>query len=216
MLTLLVRGGTGANEHVVAMLTTGADGAFSFDKIESLQLFRIDVVNADGTERGSELVKSPADDQVKALLIQRAGVLPADGATLPADDAADLRTVFVSTTDTLAPRVLKTTPENGSEIAPGSNVTVKFAFSEPILQTPATKGLTPSSAAGSLYNLIQVRFLGAKVGNIAHSLSWNATFTELTVTIPTVAAASNYQVNLRPAAGILQDVQQNPITFDAS
>ncbi|MBK8326046.1 MAG: hypothetical protein IPL02_02950 [Moraxellaceae bacterium] len=56
------KGGTGANEHVVAMVTTKEDGAFSFEKIESLQLFRIDVVNADGTERGSERVKSPADD----------------------------------------------------------------------------------------------------------------------------------------------------------
>jgi hypothetical protein len=103
----------------------------------------------DGTERGQvRLFASPADGQVKTLLIQRA----ADAFPGP-----DLRTVFVATTDTLAPIVLNTTPENGSEIAPGSNVTVKFAFSEPILQTPATKGLTPSSAAGSLYNLIQVR-----------------------------------------------------------
>lgn len=199
------KGGTGALENVVATVTTDANGAFSFDKIESLRNFRIDAMSANGAELGQEDVRSPADGQVKTLLIQRAADAP---------PGPDLRTVFVATTDTLAPRVLKATPENGSEIAPGSNVTVKFAFSEPILQTPATKGLTPSSAAGSLYNLIQVRFLGAKVGNIAHSLSWNATFTELTVTIPTVAAASNYQVNLRPAVGILQDVQQNPITFD--
>ncbi|MBK6756515.1 MAG: hypothetical protein IPG70_02220 [Moraxellaceae bacterium] len=152
-------------------------------------------------ELGQEDVRSPADGQVKTLLIQRAADAP---------PGPDLRTVFVATTDTLAPRVLKTTPENGSEIAPGSNVTVKFAFSEPIRQTAATKGLTPSSAATSLYNLIQVNFLGAKAGNIAHSLSWNAAFTELTVTIPTVAAASNYRVDLRPAVGILQDVQQKP------
>ena len=199
------KNGTGAAENVVATVTTDASGAFSFDKIESLRNFRIDAMSANGAELGQEAVRSPADGQVKTLLIQRA----ADAFPGP-----DLRTVFVATTDTLAPRVLTATPENGSEIAPGSNVTVKFAFSEPILQTAATKGLTPSSAAGSLYNLIQVRFLGAKVGNIAHSLSWNATFTELTVTIPTVAAASNYRVDLRPAVGILQDVQQNPITFD--
>ena len=201
------KNGTGAAENVVATVTTDASGAFSFDKIESLRNFRIDAMSANGAELGQEAVRSPADGQVKTLLIQRA----ADAFPGP-----DLRTVFVATTDTLAPRVLTATPENGSEIAPGSNVTVKFAFSEPILQTAATKGLTPSSAAGSLYNLIQVNFLGAKTGNIAHSLSWNATFTELTVTIPTVAAASNYRVDLRPAVGILQDVQQNPIVFDAA
>lgn len=202
------KGGTGALENVVATVTTDANGAFSFDKIESLRNFRIDAMSANGAELGQEAVRSPADGQVKTLLIQRA----ADAFPGP-----DLRTVFVATTDTLAPRVLKTTPENGSEIAPGSNVTVKFAFSEPIRQTAATRGLTASSpTTTSLYGLIGVNFLGAKAGNIAHSLSWNATFTELTVTIPTVAAASNYQVNLRPAADILQDEQGNNITFSTT
>ena len=201
------KGGTGALENVVATVTTDANGAFSFDKIESLRNFRIDAMSANGAELGQEDVRSPADGQVKTLLIQRAADAP---------PGPDLRTVFVATTDTLAPRVLKATPENGSEIAPGSNVTVKFAFSEPIKQTAATKGLTPSSAATSLYNLIQVNFLGAKAGNIAHSLSWNAAFTELTVTIPTVAAASNYRVDLRPAVGILSDMQDVAIAFDAA
>lgn len=201
------KGGTGANEHVVAMVTTKEDGAFSFEKIESLQLFRIDVVNADGTERGSELVKSPADDQVKALLIQRAGALSvADGALLPADDVADLRTVFVSTTDTLAPTLLSVSPENGFDVpAETGSVDVKFTFSEPIKATPYAKALTAASisgivvggvAVGGLYNDVVVNFLGAKTGNIPHKLAWNAAMTELTVTIPNAAKSSRYSVSI--------------------
>jgi hypothetical protein len=43
-----------------------------FSGIESLHEFRIEVVNADGTEYGVEQVRSPADGQVKTLLAQRA------------------------------------------------------------------------------------------------------------------------------------------------
>jgi hypothetical protein len=183
------------------MVTTKEDGAFSFEKIESLQLFRIDVVNADGTERGSERVKSPADDQIKTLLIQRGGlVVPVtDGALLPADDAADLRTVFVSTTDTLAPTLLSVSPENGFDVpAATGSVDVKFTFSEPIKATPYAKALTAASigAAGGLYSDVLVNFNGAKAGNIPHSLAWNAAMTELTVTIPNVAKASRYSVSI--------------------
>ncbi len=205
------KGGTGANEHVVAMVTTKEDGAFSFEKIESLQLFRIDVVNADGTERGSERVKSPADDQIKTLLIQRGGlaVPVADGAVLPVDDAADLRTVFVSTTDTLAPTLLSVSPEDGFDVpAATGSVDVKFTFSEPIKATPYAKALTAASVgdAGGLYNNVLVNFNGAKAGNIPHTLAWNAAMTELTVTIPNVAKASKYSVAIAGVAGQLMDM----------
>ena len=198
------KGGTGAPENVVATVTTGADGAFSFSNVESLRDFRLDVENADVSERGAEDVTSPADGQIKTLLPQRG------------DDALDLRTVFVSTTDTLMPKVLKATPENGAEIAPGANVTVKFAFSEPIVSNALTNSLSSASTGnGGLYDLVAVNFNGIKAGNIPHSLSWNTARTELTVTIPTVAAASRYQVDISGAAGILLDNQNNAVNFAA-
>lgn len=196
------KGGTGAIENVVATVTTDATGAFSFSNIESLRNFRIDVEKADGTERGSEEVLSPADGQIKTLLVQRG------------DNALDLRTVFVVSTDTLAPRVLSATPENGSDIAPNANVTVKFAFSEPIVSNALTNSVDSKSIGnGGLYDLVDVNFNGAKAGNIPHSLAWNATRTELTVTIPTVAASSRYTVDITRAAAILQDNQNQPINF---
>jgi hypothetical protein len=214
------KGGTGALNNVVGTTTTDATGAFSFANIESLRAFRIDVVNADGTERGSEPVTAPADGQVKTLLIQRGGlaVPVADGAVPPADDTADLRTVFVSTTDTLAPTLLSVSPETGFDVpAATGSVDVKFTFSEPIKATPYAKALTAASigAAGGLYSDVLVNFNGAKAGNIPHSLAWNAAMTELTVTIPNVAKASRYSVDITAtgggiAAGKLMDVNNVP------
>jgi len=196
------KGGTGASENVVAIVKTDSKGAFSFSNVESLRSFRIDIENADGTERGSESVMSPADGQVKTLLAQRG------------DDALDLRTVLVASTDTLAPKVLNATPENGSEVAPNANVAVKFAFSEPIVSNALTNSLTSASKGnGGLYDMVNVEFKGAKAGNIPYSLAWNAERTELTVTIPTVLASSKYTVDITGAASLLVDNQNNVIDF---
>ena len=124
------------NGNVVATTTTDATGAFTFSGIESLHDFRIEVINADGTEYGVEKVRSPADGQVKTLLAQRN----------PNDDPYDLRTVFVTSTDNLAPKLVKTTPETGTDRAPGANVTVTFSFSEPIASNGLTNSLTASTA----------------------------------------------------------------------
>ena len=189
------KGGTGALEHVVGTMTTDATGAFSFTSIESLRAFRIDVVNAEGTERGSEAVVSPADGQIKTLAVQN-------------NDEGDLRTVLVSSTDTLKPFVLMTSPEADSDIAPDANVDIKFAFSESIKENAYTKGLTASSVGG-LYADVAVNFDGAKASNIPHTLAWNATRTELTVSIPNVAASSKYSVDLTAAAAKLEDMSNN-------
>ncbi len=61
-------------------------------------------------------------------------------------DTLDLRTVLVKSTDTLAPRVVKSTPETGTERAPGANVAVTFSFSEPIVSNGLTNSLTASTA----------------------------------------------------------------------
>ncbi len=204
------KGGTGATENVVASVTTDATGAFSFANIESLRQYRIDVVSADGTERGSEPVAAPADGQVKMLLSNRN---PAG-----ADDVAagDIRTVFVSTTDNLAPRVLGATPENNSDLSPANDIKVVFSFSEPILKSSYSTGLT--ATAGGLYNNVLVTFGGAKAGNTPHTLVWNDAMTELTVTLPksSLAASSRYTVSIAAAAANLRDLNNPTLPVDFS
>lgn len=184
-------GGTGALENIVGSTTTDASGNFTFANIESLQNFRIDAWNAAQTYRGTANVTSPADGQTRTLSIQ--------GNTA----------VLVASTDVLAPTIISVTPEQNADIAPAATDVV-FTFSEPILQTAETS-TSPSVAAG-LYNTVAVNFNGAKASNIARSLSWNATSTQLTVTIPALAASSKYSVSLAGTGTALKDASNNVVT----
>ncbi|MDO8262932.1 MAG: Ig-like domain-containing protein [Gallionella sp.] len=184
-------GGTGALENIVGSTTTDASGGFTFANIESLQNFRIDAWNAAQTYRGTANVAAPADGQTRTLSIQ--------GNTA----------VLVASTDILAPTIISVTPEQNADIAPAATDVV-FTFSEPILQTADTS--TSPSVATGLYNTIAVNFNGAKASNIARSVSWNATSTQLTVTIPALAASSKYSVSLAGTGTVLKDLNSNVVT----
>ncbi|MBI5627094.1 MAG: hypothetical protein HY935_07865 [Nitrosomonadales bacterium] len=197
---LATNSGMGATENVVGSTTTDASGNFTFANIESLQSFRIDAWNSTNTIKGSGIgvlnagtaVVAPADGETKTLSIQ--------GGTA----------VLVASTDILAPTIISVTPEQNADIAPAGGASVVFTFSEPILQTADTS--TSSSVPTGLYNTVAVNYTGAKASNIPYSLSWNATSTQLTVTIPTLAAASKYTVSLAGTGTTLKDANNNVVT----
>lgn len=183
-------GGSGGTENVVGSTTTDANGAFTFANVESLQNFRIDAWNTAQTFRGSVAVTAPADGETKTLSIQANN------------------TVFVASTDVLVPTIISVTPEQNSDVTPAST-SVVFTFSEPILQTAETS--TSPSVPTGLYNTVAVNYAGAKASNITRSLSWNSTSTQLTVTIPTVAASSKYTVSLAGTGTALKDANNNVV-----
>lgn len=193
LYSLGASGGSG-NETIVGSALTDANGAFTFANIESLRDFRIDAWNADQTYRGSQNVTAPVDGGIKNLSVQT-------------NDA-----VLVASTDTLAPTIISVTPQMDADIAPAATDVV-FTFSEPILQTVDT-GTSPSVTNG-LYNRIEVKYMGSKVSNsatasnIAHTLAWNSTFTQLTVSISSLAASSKYSVDMTPANALLVDLNGN-------
>lgn len=184
-------GGTGAAENIVGSTTTDASGSFTFANIESLRNFRIDAWNAAQTFRGTANVTSPADGETRTLSIQGNNA------------------VFVASTDVLAPTIISVTPEQNADLAPAATDVV-FTFSEPILQTADTS--TSPSVPTGLYNTVAVNFNGAKASNIARSLSWNATSTQLTVSIPSLAASSRYSVSLAGTGTALKDANNNVVT----
>lgn len=178
-------GGSGGTENVVDSTTTGAGGTFTFANVESLKNFRIDAWNTAQTFRGSVAVTAPADGETKILSVQANN------------------TVLVASTDVLAPTIISVTPENNADIAASvANQNVVFTFSEPIQQNAYAKALSASAiptGGTGLYNDVTVSYLGAKAGNITHTLSWNATFDQLTVNIPGLAGSSKYSVVIAPA-----------------
>lgn len=173
------------SETTVGSTTTDANGAFTFANIESLRTFRIDAWNPDQTFRGSQSVTAPADGGNITLATQTGNA------------------VLVASTNTLAPTIISVTPQMDANIAPAA-ANVVFTFSKPILQTPDTS--TSPSVATGLYNKLVVNYVGATTSTITHSLAWNSTFTQLTISIPSLAASSKYTVDLTPANALFVDL----------
>lgn len=167
--------GTGACENVVGTTTTDADSKFSFSNIESLQNFRIEAWDSAQTYFAVAWpVTAPADNETETLTVQK--------------DTA----LFAYLDDSKNPTIIDVTPENLADITPASTDVV-FTFSEPIRQSAYTN--TSPSANGMYYD-VDVNWVGTKTGNIAHSISWNTDYTQLTVNIPTLSPSSIYSVDL--------------------
>lgn len=182
--------GTGSWGDIAGTTTTDANGNYTFANIESMQYFNIEAFNTAQTMRGNMYIEAPADGETK-ILIQNNPIL-------------------VASTDNLAPRVASVTPEQNSDISTVGGVSVVYTFSEPIKQTPLTS--TSASIPGSLYYTVDVNVGALKASNIVRTLAWNATFTQLTVTIPTLAASYNYSVTLATTGASLQDANNQTVT----
>ena len=177
-------GSTGVTESTVGSTLTDANGNFTFSNIESLKSFRIESWNSAQTIRGTLNVAAPVDGATKTLSV------------------SNNNAVLVTSVDTSAPIIVRVTPEMNADIAPAATDVV-YTFSKPILQT-ANTSTSPSVATG-LYYKVDVNFNGAKASNIQRSLSWNSTYTQLTINIASLAAASKYTVDLTPANSLLKD-----------
>jgi hypothetical protein len=102
--------------------------------------------------------------------------------------------LILSSTDTYSPRIIQVSPENGADVAPGT-VNVVFTFNEPIRQN--SYSIPDPSAPNNIYYDINVSYGGMKaVGNYAHTMTWNATFDALTVTLPDTGISSKFTVDL--------------------
>jgi hypothetical protein len=127
--------------------------------------------------------------------------------------------VIVRSTDEMCPFVTAISPVNWADLDPAvaGGINVTFTFSEPIKATDHNtgRGLTASDLGG-LYQDIYVNYEGNKAafkaGNIAHTMSWNAAMTVLTVNIPVVGKASVYSVSIgKGAAAKLKDAAGNEL-----
>ena len=177
-------------ETLVGSTLTDSSGGFVFNNVESFRNFRIDSNSADRTFLGSKSITAPADSLTRTMSVST-------------NDA-----ILLSSTDTLSPTIINVTPQMDADIAPAATDVV-FTFSEPILQTVNTS-TSPSIATG-LYYKVDVRYLGGKASNIARTLAWNTTFTQLKISIPSLATSSKYTIDLTPANALFKDLSGNAL-----
>lgn len=187
---------TGLDGNLVATTTTAADGSFVFTGIESLRQFKIVVTDTDTTNTASSAptTKGWTKDVTKCGQV----VYP----SITVSAAAGLSTCLVG--------VSPAANSNISVNADGtSSATVTFTFNQALkpsdtngLSTDAgiaTQALTSLGNPNNIYRNVDVNFVGFKSSNVAHSLSWDATGKVLTVTIPNVAPAGIYSVDISNA-----------------
>jgi hypothetical protein len=201
--------GTGFYGHLIATTTTGVNGTFSFSGLEAKKAYQIEIVYI---------------DPVTGLVSDWGGTQ--DSVYTACNEIVPLEyPIPVWSTDETCPRVISTSPIMWQDVKPADDgsVSVTFTFSEPILATPnnsdmggTATGLTASTLFG-LWDDVWVNYVGNKKGpefhgsNVAHTLSWNATMTQLTVTIPNAGVSSVFMVKINDNDN-LTDAQGNKLT----
>jgi hypothetical protein len=192
---------TGNTLHLVApQQQTDANGFVTFSNVEAASRFHVAAQKGD-LNFEYDVVSGLDNITLEYLNNQDIFTTTIGNAGFDGDGANDA--MELTSMDTIAPIVIETTPANLADIAAGSTV-VKFTFSEPIKATNYALATTEAtSQAGGLWQDVAVNFDGPKAGNIAHTVNLlnltgvapNQTFTELSITLTTVAA-SRYSVSI--------------------
>lgn len=168
---------TGMAGNVIRTTTSDAvTGAYAFANVEAGANYKLVGRTADGAMQGNVTTATLADNQALSL--------PLGGSSA----------LILSGTDTYSPRIIKVSPENNADIAPGT-VDVVFTFNEPIRQNAYS--VPNPSVLDNIYHDINVSYGGKKAaGNYAHTMSWNATFDVLTINLPATGISSKFTVDL--------------------
>jgi hypothetical protein len=215
--------GTGATQtsapvapgHLVqGPLTTDATGFVTFANVEAKQAFAVKATATDGkqgwyantvvavnAQAAAVAVTAPADGQTDVYAVQGGTSFASAGNT------AKNTALVITTNDGVAPFILSVSPTNLADIAvpTAGTLDVVYTFSEPIRSTNYANAVSADLAASNgkrgIYNDVTVTYDGPKIGNIPHTMEWNANRTTLTVKIPfgSLVAASRYTVSIANA-----------------
>ena len=185
---------TGTAGNVIRTTTSDAvSGAYSFANVEAGVSYKIVGHTSDWAMQGNVTTVTLSDNQTLQLSLGSAAAL------------------ILSGVDTYSPRIIKASPENNADVAPGT-LDVVLTFNEPIRQNAYS--VPNPSVLNNIYNDINVSYGGKKAsGNFAHTMSWNATFDVLTINLPATGVSSKFTVDLSllspTSATVLGKLQDN-------
>jgi len=151
-------------------------GAYSFVNVEAGVDYKLVGRTSDGAKQGSVTTGKLSDNQTLSLPLSAPAAL------------------LLSNTDNYSPRIISVSPDNNADITPGA-VNIVLTFNEAIKQDAYS--IPNASVPNNVYHDINVSYGGQKAaGNVAHTLSWNATFDVLTITLPVTGVSSKFSVDL--------------------
>lgn len=181
-----------AGNVIRSTTSSEASGVYGFANIEAGVDYKLVGRTSDSAMQGSVTTGKLSDNQILSLPL---GGTPA---------------LVLSGTDTYSPRIIRSSPENGADVAPGT-VNVIFTFNEPIRQN--SYSVPNPSVLDNIYNDINVSYGGVKsVGNFAHTMSWNTSFDALTINLPATGTSSKFTVDLSlmsPASAVPGKLKDN-------
>lgn len=168
---------TGMAGNVIRTTTSNATtGGYSFANVEAGGDYKLVGRTADGAMQGNVTTGALTDGQTLTLSLGSGSAL------------------ILSGTDTYSPRIVAVSPENNADIAPGA-VDIVFTFNEPIRQNAYS--VPNPSVLDNIYHDINVSYGGKKAsGNYAHTMTWNATFDVLTISLADTGTSSKFTVDL--------------------
>jgi hypothetical protein len=156
--------------------STATTGEFVFANIEAGVDYKLVARTGDGSQQGNLTTGKLSDNQTLNLPL---GGTPA---------------LVLNGTDTYSPRIIKVSPDDHADVAPGT-VNVVLTFNEPIKQD--SYSIPNPSVLDNIYYDINVSYGGRKAaGNFPHTLTWNATFDALTVGLVATGVSSKFTVDL--------------------
>jgi hypothetical protein len=184
---------TGMVGNVIRSTTSNATtGLYTFANVEAGVDYKLAGHSSDNSKQGNITTGKLTDSQTLQLPLSSTPAL------------------ILAAIDTYSPRIIKVSPENNADIAPGA-VNVVFTFNEPIKQDAYS--IPNLSVADNIYHDINVSYGGRKAaGNYAHTMSWNATFDALTINLPATGTSSKFTVDLSllsPTATALGKLKDN-------
>ncbi len=162
---------------LIKQTTTDASGNYVFSNVEAGSSVTIEAMNSSRTMSG--------DVSIDLTCNQNTG--------LRTQVAAEQ--IVLTYDDDVSPFVTVISPVNNEDAGP-TGLTVTYTFSEPIKQTPYTR-TDLGKGHNTIVDDIVVTFVGMKkaASAVPFTVTWNAAFTQLTLTPSGIVGSARYTVN---------------------
>jgi len=195
----------------IASTTTAADGTYTISNIEEGTTPTVQAYTSDNNKIAGPIAFATVTPFTK---------------TFDGTEGGDLTLGY---NDTVAPVLIATSIEQNADytITAGTapfdadgDLVATFTWNESIVDNEYSNNTTvdtTSVGVNTIYNDVTVNYNGAKAGNIAHTLTWNAEKTVLTVEVPAAAIKNTSSYTISTAAGRtnnrMQDAAGNTYTL---